>query len=96
MHGKLVRERNPPKIDGCDCCSTTSAELNLFRGPFSYRHCVFCSILYEKNCDKGLTLCENCAYNICLGFCKDREKKMGKWTPYWREVVYKYIDEYIS
>ena len=95
-HGSLIRERNHFKIEKCSCCWATSEERNLFRDPFYYRHCDFCSVMYEKNCDKGMVLCERCAHNICFGFCQDCEKNLGKWSPYWREAVFRYIVDNIS
>ena len=87
MHGELVRERNPPKVERCICCLGTSEEVNLIRNPFYYTRCEFCNLFYERHCDMGIILCEDCTGGNDRGFCGHCEANLGKWHPYWRELV---------
>jgi len=87
MHGELARKRNPPKVERCICCLGTSEEVNLIRNPFYYTRCEFCNLFYERHCDMGIILCEDCTGGNDRGFCGYCEANLGKWHPYWRELV---------
>mgnify|MGYP007106921916 CR=1 FL=1 len=88
MHAELIRGGNPPKLESCGFCGTTSDERNMIMEPFYHRKCDFCDVLFEKYCDKGWTLCEFCSGGVCMGFCSICEGNLGKWSPYWRELFY--------